>query len=173
MPNAITLRLDDDAAACVQRVLDALDSRGIVGSVRRLGYQPHVTLAVWEQDAEPEDARALIAGWRELAIDCPALGVFPGTPATLFLAVTPTAALLQRQAALARLLPGHRVHPHYRPGAWVPHATLADSLDPAAAQQAWSVALAAFRPFAAKLLRADRVRFPPVQVLWSADLSRA
>lgn len=128
MPCAVTLRLDAAGIACVEPVLDGLETHGIVSSVRRLGYPPHITLAMWEGETEPDRVRQLTTGWRELVVTCPAIGMFPGTPATMFIVVTPTAALLQRQAALVRALPEHRVHPHYRPDAWMPHVTVADDL---------------------------------------------
>jgi len=172
MPVALTLRLDDAGIARVQPVLDALETLGIVSSVRRLGYPPHVTLAVWDDEPEPERVRGLLADWGELEAGCPALGMFAGPPVTMFIAVTPTSALLQRQAALVRAMPGHVVHPHYRPGAWMPHVTMADDVDPVAAGAACSIALSSLRPFVSKLARVDCVRFPPAQVLWSAGVGR-
>jgi hypothetical protein len=55
------------------------------------------------------------------------------------------------------------VHPHYQPGAWVPHVTLTGAMtDPG---RALTALLPHWRPVTGLLVRADLLRFRPVQVL--------
>ena len=172
MAYAITLRLDADAAASVVAMWRALASRGVSDEALRLSYPPHLTLAVLPDAADPDrlrDAtRQCAAGWRGLKISLASLGVFPGSPATLFLAPVVTHELLERHASLLTALAGEPVDPHYRIGHFVPHVTLAGDLaDPAAA----IAVLDPFRlPLAAVLDAADVVRFRPVRVLTSHRL---
>jgi hypothetical protein len=51
MPLAAALRLDDAAAAPVSALWRALAEAGVDDDCLRLGYPPHVTLAVWPDDA--------------------------------------------------------------------------------------------------------------------------
>ncbi len=103
MPYAITLRLDAAAAAPVASMWQALALQGVSDEAVRLGYPPHVTLAVCADAANSERllaaARTWAAQWRELPVTLASLGLFPGPPATLFLAPVVTPELLERHAA--------------------------------------------------------------------------
>lgn len=174
MPFAATLRLDAESAAQVEAIWTAFTQRGISNSARRLGYPPHVTLAVCDDKADQaklaESVRSRAAAWSSVGVTCAALGVFADPPVTLFLVVTPTQPLLKMQADLCQALPQEQLHPHYHPGSWLPHVTVADDLQPARVPAAMAAACAAFRPFAATLFQVDLVRFRPVKLLWQAPL---
>ncbi len=177
MPYAITLRLDADSAGRVEAMWAALAEKGISASMRRLGYAPHVTLAVYP-DTAPAPAlsdavRRLAANWTILPLACPALGLFPDPPATLFVMATATEALLQRQASLCAALPDHPPAAHYQPGSWLPHITLADDLAANRAAAAVSATMANFTGFTAKLAGVDLLRFRPVKILWQTTLEPA
>ncbi len=175
MPYAVTLRLDADAAGAVAGMWAALAAAGVSDDAIRLGYPAHVTLAVLPDGAREGRllaAAARLAGvWRPLRVDLAALGLFPGTPAVLFLAPVPSPDLLARHAALLDALAGEPVHAHYGAGAWLPHVTLAGDLaDPAAALAALApVPL----PIAAVLDTLEVVRFRPPHVLASHPLTPA
>ena len=165
MPYAVTLRLDEAAAAEVRR-LWALVAAGDAAE-----YAPHVTLAVYPDDGDVgllRDAVAVLAArWRALEVTFAGIGVFAG--AVVWLAPVVTGELLRRHAELVGALPV--AHPHYRVGAWVPHVTLAQELTEAGVAAAMSALLAEWRPFAGSLDRVEIVRFTPVEVLasWPLD----
>ncbi len=142
--------------------------------MRRLGYPPHVTLAICEDGTEQatlvEAVRRTATDWPRLNAACPALGAFSDPPIALFLIVTPTETLLRQQAALCQALPEDRLHPHYQPGIWLPHITAADDLQTARVSTAMAVAAANFQPFTACFTQLEVVRFRPVRVLWNAAL---
>lgn len=174
MPFAVTLRLDAAAATQVEALWSALAERGISNSARRLAYPPHVTLAVYEEKAKQaalaDAVQRAAAKWRRVRVICPALGVFPDPPAALFLIATSTEALLRMQAELCEALPREHLHPHYRPGTWLPHVTVADDLPLMRVPAAMAAAGAVFRPVTVTLEQADLVRFRPVRLLWQAPL---
>ena len=176
MPLAITLRFDPDTAPSIAAMWRTLAAAGIDDDRDGLGYAAHITLGVYPDDA-PAAALAgavetLARQWDTMPVTLCGFGVFPGPSSILWAAPVVTAALLARQAAIvaavANRVPGQAVHPHYRPGAWVPHVTLSGALrDPAPALAAL---LPLWRPLSGVLDRLDLVRFRPVAVLSSEAL---
>ncbi len=139
--HAVELALDDAAAAAVDALMDALEASGVV-PIRAASRHahPHVSLAV-ARDGEPAALAARLGGLApaHLALELSSLGVFCTPEAVVFLGVTPHAALLELNAAVhARLdAGGVAVRDVYRPGAYVPHCTLAMHVgDPASAVRA-------------------------------------
>jgi 2'-5' RNA ligase len=170
---AITLRLDAMAAATVEAMWQALASVGVSDEALRSGYKPHLTLAVFAANANPERllaaARECAAQWPQLTTTFACIGLFPGMPSTLFLAPTVTPGLLARHTALLTSVAGEPIDPHYQDGRFVPHVTLAGDLaDSAAAVAALNLLPL---PITAVLDRLDVVRFRPVEVLESHGLA--
>jgi 2'-5' RNA ligase len=175
MAYAITLRLDVTAAVMIEAMWQALALRKLSDEALSLGYPPHLTLAVFAANANPERllavAQECAAQWPALPTTFASLGLFPGTPSTLFLAPVVTPTLLERHRVLLALLAGEPVDPHDQCGHFVPHVTLASDLaDPAAA-------VAALNPLAlpvrAVLDRLDVVRFRPVEVMESHSMANS
>src|SRR5688572_22548207 len=104
MPYAVTLRLDEDAAARVQRIWRALAGQAGDDGALRLGYGPHLTLALLPDGIAAatvaKAAFALAHAWGPLPITLAGLGVFPGDPPVVWAAPVVTEALLARHAAL-------------------------------------------------------------------------
>jgi 2'-5' RNA ligase len=175
MAYAVTLRLDDDAAARVRVLWDALSAAGFANHAARLGYEPHLTLALLDDPADAsrlgETVRTISAEWRTMPLSLSAIAAFATAPATLWLAPTVTAPLLQLHAALCAALPS--VHPHYRPAAWIPHVTLSDDVASGALGEGINLVAERFQPFTATLDRLDVLRFRPISLLWHARLAIA
>ncbi|MFC0406992.1 2'-5' RNA ligase family protein [Roseomonas elaeocarpi] len=174
MPYAISLLFDDTAAAHVRRMWCALAEQVGSDDAIRLGYPPHMTLAVLPDTApiaDVEEAAFRVTGkWTTLSVVLAGLGVFPRTRPVIWAAPVVTSELLARHADLHAALMPFGVHPHYRPGSWVPHVTLSQegavSADRAieAAGSAWS------GPVSAECRQVELVRFRPVDVLRSQAL---
>ena len=167
MPLAVALRLDDAAAAPVLAMWRVLAESGVDDDCLRLGYPPHVTLAVWPEEAPvgPLDAAVARCGaeWGALPVAFAGFGVFPGTPAVVWAAPVVTETLLARQAALIAAVPGAPPEAHWRPGHWVPHVTLGRTDAPSRAME---VLAPLWRgPLSGRLDRLELVRFRPVSVL--------
>jgi 2'-5' RNA ligase len=176
MPYAVTLPLDDAAAAEVQRMWRALAEQASADDVIRLGYVPHITLAVLPNTAsaaEVEEAAFGVADeWTPLLIVLVGLGVFPGSPPVIWAAPVVTADLLTRHAELYSALARFGVHAHYEPGFWVPHVTLSKEGATSAARAIEAADSAWCGPINAMLERVELVRFRPVEVLRRQALHR-
>lgn len=173
MPYAMTLRLDEADRAPVDTMLQALAASGIADDVIRFGYAPHITLAVYPDDADAKPlaatAAALSVQWKRLAVRFSHLGIFPGAPAVLWLAPVANSALLVRHA---HLLARHPASGHWASGAWVPHLTLSAALaDGAALAAATAAASAAFAPFTATVSHVELIRTAPLELLFSGPLA--
>ncbi len=173
MPHAITLRLANADCAIITTLLDRLAADGIADDVPHLGYAPHITLAVYPEDADATALAASVAAlsvqWKRLSVRFAGLGIFPNSPAVLWLAPVVTSALMVRHA---QLLARHPATGHWAGGAWVPHVTLSAALDSSTrVAAAVACATAGFAPFEAIVDRVELVRFAPVQVMFSGALT--
>jgi 2'-5' RNA ligase len=123
MSVAIVLRLDQAAVSLIDAMAEALPDR-------RTGtrHSPHIKLAVYDDHINVNNLdRAMVTvttNWKRVPITLAGVGVFPGEPATLWLAVPPTAALMAYHATLHEGLVDPATNPHYRVGSWVPHVVV-------------------------------------------------
>jgi 2'-5' RNA ligase len=174
MPLAVTLCLDADASRQIAALIRLLAERGVSDYAGRLGYRPHLTLLVYDAvDADmllPALPR-FAADLRNLPVQLCALALFPGDAPMLWLVPVPDPALLSAQAQLHRQLAGHTPLPLYRPGAWQPHVTLAESLTVRGAVAAVGMLMPGFTPITGWFDRLELVRFPPARILWTAELA--
>jgi 2'-5' RNA ligase len=177
MPYAVTLRLSEPAATQIEKVRRALAEQTGDECVVRLGYPPHVTLAVLPDDAPAkavEDAVFhVVEGWEALPIVLAGVGIFPGPSHTIWAAPAVTERMLAHHGRLLAALSAFAVHPHYHVGTWVPHVTL-NQQGQASAVRAVEIALSLWKgPIRGQLDRVDLVRFSPVDLLHSAPLGVA
>lgn len=132
----------------------------------RLGYRPHLTLAVYDVLDEAATKRVLdalcgtTASWtgRLVGADC-----FAGASAVLWArpAADPLLARLHKQLVSAIAAPCHR---HYLPENWVPHCTLADDLTSTALASAQEMFGAGELAMPLRYEAIELVRFPPAEV---------
>jgi 2'-5' RNA ligase len=172
MPFGVTLCFDPLSASTITKMWEVLASRGIDTDRHQLGYAPHITLAVYPDDAPATQLTAalqqLAATWCALPVALNGLGIFPSPAAVFWAAPIVTPALLTRHAAVQAALPDLQTHAHYRLGAWVPHVTLSGAVDNPGV--ALSALLSVWQPLEGLLDRLELVRFRPVQVLQSYKL---
>jgi len=172
MPYAVELGLDDRAAAVVRRLWHDLEDAGIV-YMARSGARPHVSIGIWDsldRDAAAAELTRFAAETTPLPITLASVGFFPQV--AIFLAPTVTSALLDLQAGLhARLgRVGAAPWEHYRPGAWVPHCTLATDFMAEQFPRALEIARRVALPVACRLVEIGIVEFRPVKQLVSRVL---
>jgi len=127
---AVVLYFDKDAERRVRQIWAALDLNGVpsVAASHGHGYRPHLTLAIIETPRLERSAEALrtsLAGVAGLPVTLTSLGFFLTGVAPAYLAVTPTGRLLSLHEEVHEALGGVGSWDYYRPGAWVPHCTLA------------------------------------------------
>ena len=171
VPYAVTLRLNDQAAVPIERLLQIVAEH----TDERVDYPPHITFAILPDAAAAqtlEDAVfAMVNSWAALPITFAALGVFPGPPVVVWAAPVVTEPLLALHSKLHTVLRPFGVDPHYQPGAWVPHVTLGQQGRSSPAMRLVEVAASSWLgSISGEANRVDFVRFPPVTVLRSVAL---
>ena len=128
MALALELGLGEDADGAVRRLWEQLETDGVPSLATYLpGLRPHVTLVV--SDDAPglrrcaDDLRPLV---EPVELELTAPGMFAAGQPFLFLVPAPTPPLVHVHEAVCRQLQRAAVdiHPHYRPGTWLPHCTL-------------------------------------------------
>jgi hypothetical protein len=155
MALALELGLGEDADAAVRRLWGQLEADGVPSLATYLpGLRPHVTLVV-SDDASglrrcADDLRPLV---EPVELELTAPGMFPAGAPFLFLVAAPTPPLVHVHEAVCRLLQRAAVdiHPHYRPGTWLPHCTLSMGVPAARMDVALRRCLDAPLPIAARL----------------------
>jgi 2'-5' RNA ligase len=172
MPVAVTFRLDRVAAEQVDRLSRLLAERGISRYRDRLGYPPHVTLVRCEDlDRDPvlQVVQRVAAQLAPHPIRLEALSCFPDDRSVLWLAPAFDAELRMLQQRIYTDLAPFLFEPmHSEPKSWVPHVTLAAGLSVGEALAAITLLSPELQPIAGILDRIELVRFPPVEVEWTA-----
>jgi len=174
MSYAITIRTANESGQAVIRLWDEASEFEAAPSMQRLGYAPHITLAVYETvdpDRLVEGMNAIFADAPSLVVRFDRIRVFDGEMPVLWAAPNASAMLEQWARTLHDLIDPDLCHPHYRPGAWRPHCTLATDIRPEYAQAARDFARRRLSPFDVTFDFADCVKFPPVRTLGSLPLS--
>ncbi len=171
MALALSLQFDADASGAVRNVWTALSGSGVSSDMLELGYPPHVTLLVVEDESL---AGRLLAALPQLASLCPTsvkLGEVRQFPDTSVVWIECLGDLMALHEAAARLVPLAGIDPHYRPGTWTPHVTLQLTGDVERAMQIARASSPTGLP--ANVLRLEVVSFPPVQVVGIQDVGLA
>jgi 2'-5' RNA ligase len=174
---AIVLELDDVASAAVRQITRRVASVAREGANSVATVAPHVTLAAC-RNLDVERFRPLVA---ELAAKTPviattlaSLGVFPTEEGVIFLAPTIVQELLELQLGIVTRLQdlGSEVEPHWLPGQWVPHCTVAIGVSRELMATAMGNAFEAFHPISASLMRLSTVEIDSPRLPYAFDLSR-
>ncbi|MBN9442291.1 2'-5' RNA ligase family protein [Bosea sp. (in: a-proteobacteria)] len=126
---AISFRSDHPSAEPVRALWRQVEGFEDAPSMALLGYPPHVTLAIYDDDAVGEELvkDALERAGRDLkalTLTFDAIRIFEGSPMVLWASPQPCTALSHAHEAIHATVGPAYCRPHYRPGAWVPHCTL-------------------------------------------------
>lgn len=132
---AICLFFDDEMDESIRRLWSSLADQGVCSEMPDARWRPHITLSGCNQ----LDISAYLATLQEFAavtsvlpVVMSSVGFFASQNSTLFLAPTVSRALLdlhdRHHSVAARF--ALQMSPHYLPGRWVPHATIALNLPP-------------------------------------------
>jgi 2'-5' RNA ligase len=168
MPVAISIRAANDTARHIYALWDQASRFEDTPTMRALAYPPHITLAVYDSrpaGLEQAALAATFAGVAALRLAFGRIGFFENVPLVLWAAPAPCAALDQVHARLHEVVDPGLCRPHYRPGAWIPHCTLATLVGEGQHDRAIEFTRRAIVPFQVVFDTADLVAFPPVAVL--------
>lgn len=162
MPVALSLHFDPATTDAVRSVWRALAAAGASQDMLELGYPPHLTLIVAEDERHAPMLASALPQLASLVPPVLALGEvrqFAGTSVTWLSCTSDRGGLGALHAAAADALPIEAVQPHYRVGTWTPHVTLA--LD-GVAEMLLRIARAAWTPRHEVMpTRLEIARFPP------------
>jgi len=164
---AISLRSDHPSADRVRELWREVERLEDEPSMALLGYPPHVTLAIYEADSvrEVEVRAALDQASRDLraiTLTFDAIRTFGGPPMVLWASPRPNTILQDVHGAVHAVIDPVHCRPHYRPGAWVPHCTLATSVRDDRREAALAFAEAFRNEIEVTFDALDRIYFPPV-----------
>jgi 2'-5' RNA ligase len=174
MAFAISLKAVNDPAGPIRALWQEVARFESRPSMAALGYPPHLTLAVYDNvpPVEASDVlREAFAGRSALRLTFTRMRFF-ADPLVLWAEPSPSADLTSAHARVHACIDPRLCHPHYRPGAWVPHCTLGTQI--LLKYRAEAVAFAA-RPipiFEVVFNVADCVSFAPVVVMAEQPLDR-
>jgi 2'-5' RNA ligase len=132
-------RADAAVRSLWQRLADA-DLPSLATRTHRR-HRPHVSLAVAESLTEADLTSLRTVLTVQPSVRLYSLATFPGREGALFLGAVVTAELLALHAEVHAALAGRAIGhwPYYQPGSWVPHCTLAESLNEAQAARAFAL----------------------------------
>ncbi len=173
MPFAIGIKAANDTARHIRDLWDRLAGFEDVPSMRALNYPPHITFAVYDRidgDRLGNSLRHVFAGQPALRLAFERLGVFDGASLVVWAAPVRTPALHRHHQAVHRQIDPALCWPHTRPGAWVPHCTLATRIRDDKRAKALAFVDQPIEPFEVVFDTADCVAFAPVRVLGSCAL---
>ena len=175
MPFAITLKAANDTAGPIRALWEEVANLESRPSMAALDYPPHLTLAIYE-DVSPDLLKAAFMGafaeTYQLRLTFIRLSVFEGVPLVLWAEPSPSASLASAHSRVHARIDPTLCHPHYRPGAWVPHCTLASQILPENRAKAAEFAASPIQAFEVVFDVADCVSFPPVVVIDERPLTR-
>jgi 2'-5' RNA ligase len=137
-----------------------------------LNYPPHLTLARYENIDRTLLTAGLDAfnGVRRISLVFDRIRVFDSEPLVLWLSPRQDTALLDVHARLHALIGKLRSDPHYRPGAWQPHCTIASAVSPEQKLAARTFADKPIESFKMTFDIADALEWPPVSQIGSRKL---
>jgi 2'-5' RNA ligase len=163
---AISLRSDHPSAGTVRDLWRDAARFEERPSMALLGYPPHITLAIYDDGVREDEVRdALDRAGRDLPalrLTFDAIRTFEGPPLVLWASPRPDPTLHAVYAAIHAAIHPMHCRPHYRPGAWTPHCTLAMQVRDDRRADALAFAAAPRTAFAVVFDALDCIAFPPL-----------
>jgi len=174
MSYSINLRSDNDSGDAIRSLWSECGVLENSPSMPALNYPPHITLAVYDDIGEQELVHAFdlaIAGTTQITSRIERLGYFEA-PHAIILWAAPTlpAEVYSLHARVHSLLDARLCRPNYRPGTWVPHCSLATSIDLSRKAESIDLANRSIEPFKVVFDVADCASFSPVEVVHEKKL---
>lgn len=168
MPLALTLKAVNTTADLIRALCAEVAHLESRPPMVPPDHPPHLTLAIYDDVPLHRVRKALselAAGAAPLRLAFTRLRLFENVPLVLWADPSPSTALADMHAKVHACIDPVLCHPHYRPGAWVPHCTLASQIRPEDRARAAAFAAHPIRAFEVVFDVADCVSFPPVAVI--------
>ena len=175
MPYAINIRTDNESAMQIRELWRLASSFEASPSMEDMNYPPHITVAVYDEIAEQVLVSALRIGFEgkpKFTVRFVHLGYFE-TANSIVLWAAPVVPQSLRSAvqAIHEYVGATLCRPSYRPGSWVPHCSLALSVNLKRRDEALAFANTPIAAFEVVFDVADCAAFHPVMVLQECPLT--
>ena len=169
MAYAINIRSDDASSSVIRALWGKCSALEDSPSMEALNYPPHITLAIYDDigvDTLIATVESVFEGVERMRIRFDKLGYFEGPDAIILWAapVLPDVARRVHERIHSEIDPG-LCRPHYRPGSWLPHCSLALTVNPGRKKEALSMVEKPIEPMEVVFDVADCASFLPVHVL--------
>jgi 2'-5' RNA ligase len=176
MPFALSLKSVDATADAIMSLWDRVGVFEDFPSMRALNYPPHITFAIYGSAAASEQLaiatlERVATGRTAIELTFDRIRSFDGPPLILWADPEPKTALREIHDQIHAAIDPGLCHPHYRPGSWVPHCTLAMRTRPDRNQAALAFADAFGESLRVVFDVMDCVRLAPLQVVAEARLA--
>jgi 2'-5' RNA ligase len=166
----LSLSSSNASAAAITALWDQASAFEDQPSMRALDYPPHITFAVYDAaDVTEELATAVVhrvaEGRTAIEIGFDRVRHFPGSPMVLWADPDHKQTLFEMHRRIHACIDPVLCRPHYRPGNWTPHCTLATRTVPERNAEALVFA-DGFRGGVRVIFdRVDCVQYPPVTIV--------
>ena len=173
MGGAISISANNETSKYITRLWEHAGLFEDEPSMSSLGYPPHFTFAIYEHletERLERAVRSVFSGCAPIHITFDCIKFFDTSPFVLWASPRDASALHELHTAIHDHNDPARCHVHYRPGAWVPHCTLASSIAHAQKSKAIDFAAKAAMPFDVIFDAADWISFPPIKLAGSLSL---
>ncbi len=164
----VQLCLDAASNAALEALALKLETVPGLATVHGFGSVHHMSLAIYDQAPDEAFINRLgrFAGTLgTFTINLANIGIFPGDRNVLYLGPSVTEPLLALHRRFHETFGALARWPHYLPGTWVPHLTLAMHVEPQALAPAIDIVRREWQPGAVRLDALALVRAFPVEEL--------
>lgn len=176
MPVAVQFYFDKRSIQSFEVLWSRMDHEGLGTWMKNIGTEPHLSLAVFDDDVDHEVllevSRRFVETVPRFQIDLATVGAFPGESHVVYVAPVPTAELLalhrRYHSSLAQA--GLEARSYYRPGEWVPHCTTAAKIEATAVAPTIDLWLRHFEFGITRCCSLGIVEVPPVEEIARWDL---
>lgn len=167
----ITLRTRN-AAKPFWELVDQASAFEAAPSIRALSHFPHITLARYPaiETSSLAAAAEALKGEPAFVLTFERIAAFDTEPLVLWLEPSRDQRLIEAHARLHARVDPALCDPHYLPGNWAPHLTVAMAIPASQREAALDFARRTFTPFTLTFDVAECVSWPPVSILQTRSL---
>jgi 2'-5' RNA ligase len=163
MAYAVSLLFNAEMADAVSARWQRLADAGLSRSMVDLGYQPHLTLAVYDELAVHTASAALdrvFDNVDRMPVTLTGFSTFGAGSGVCYAAVASSPDLMRLHATIVAAI-GETCRPHYQTSRWTPHCTLATGMTDVEIDHAKNLLAEDWRSLAGTFEMADLVEFAP------------
>jgi len=164
MAYAVSLLFNAETADAVSARWQRLADAGLSRSMVDLGYQPHLTLAAYDELAVDMASAALdrvFDNVDRIPVTLTSFSTFGAGSGVCYAALASSPDLMRLHATVVGAI-GETCRPHYQTGRWTPHCTLARGMTDIEIDHAKNLLAGDWRSVAGTFEMADLVEFTPV-----------